>query len=475
MTMTTVSTQQSTNTSGQYYIKTHGCQMNEEDSNKMGNLLQEQCQMSPCTSVQDADLIILNTCSIREKAQEKVFSELGRWRKEIKCKDDVVIAVAGCVASQEADEIFKRAPFVKIVIGPQTIHRLGELYRQCKSTKKRQIDVSFPAIEKFDHLPHNTESAVSSLLTIMEGCNKFCSYCIVPYTRGEEISRDFKNVVEEAKHLARTGAKEIVLLGQNVNDYYGKIDETMDGNLALLIQTISQIPGIERIRFTTSHPQAFDETLIDAYDARNSKLCNHLHLPVQSGSNRILKNMKRDYTVEKYVEIIDQLRHKRPNLPVSTDIIVGFPGETEDDFLQTMALVDRVKFDSSFSFIYSPRPGTPASELIDEVPLKEKKSRLARLQARLKYHADQIALSMVGQTVTVLVEGMSKKSNRQLSGRTENNRIVNFPGDAHFLGQIVHVTITEKCQNSLRGRLVTGTSQANADHPVSAQYSAVAS
>ena len=453
MTMTTAKLSKDQRPGGMYYIKTHGCQMNEEDSNKMGNLLQDQCQMLPCDSVNEADLIILNTCSIREKAQEKVFSELGRWRKEIKCKDDVVIAVAGCVASQEADEIFKRAPFVKIVIGPQTIHRLGDLYQQCKATKRRQIDVSFPAIEKFDHLPQNTASAVSSYLTIMEGCNKFCSYCIVPYTRGEEISRDFKDVIEEAKHLARTGAKEIVLLGQNVNDYYGKIDDSTEGNLALLIQTISQIPGIERIRFTTSHPQAFDDTLIDAYEATNTKLCNHLHLPVQSGSNRILKNMKRDYTVEKYFEIIDKLREKRPNLPISTDIIVGFPGETEEDFLQTMALVDRVRFDASFSFIYSPRPGTPASELIDEVPLEEKKSRLARLQARLKHHADEIAKSMVGQTVKVLVEGMSKKNQRQLSGRTENNRIVNFPGDDAFVGQVVDVIITEKCQNSLRGRL----------------------
>ena len=458
--MTMMTTNTHPTAQGRYYIKTHGCQMNEEDSNKMGNLLQEQCYMQPCDDVREADLIILNTCSIREKAQEKVFSELGRWRKAIQCKDNVVIAVAGCVASQEADEIFKRAPFVKIVIGPQTIHRLGDLYKQCKATNRRQIDVSFPAIEKFDHLPQNQSSDVSSYLTIMEGCNKFCSYCIVPYTRGEEISRDFKDVVEEAKHLARTGAKEIVLLGQNVNDYYGKIDDTMDGNLALLIQTISQIPGVERIRFTTSHPQAFDQTLIEAYDPKQTKLCNHLHLPVQSGSDRILKNMKRDYTVEKYIAIIDQLRQKRPGLPISTDIIVGFPGETEADFQATMDLVDRIQFDSSFSFIYSPRPGTPASELVDEVPLDVKKARLARLQDRLKFHADAIATAMVGTIVKVLVEGQSKKRQHEISGRTENNRIVNFPGDASYIGHVVEVMITEKHQNSLRGRLSTASSVA---------------
>lgn len=439
-----------------YFIQTHGCQMNEEDSNKMANLLEQQLLMRKNDGVKGADLIILNTCSIREKAQEKVFSELGRWVKEIKCKDDAVIAVAGCVASQEADEIFKRAPFVNIVLGPQTIHRLADLYINYRTTKKRQIDVSFPAIEKFDHLPNNQTSAVSSLLTIMEGCNKFCSYCIVPYTRGEEISRNFKDIMDEAKHLAKTGAKEIILLGQNVNDYYGKIDEESTGNLALLIQAISQIPNIERIRFTTSHPQAFDDTLIEAYDPDNvSKLCNHLHLPVQSGSNRVLRNMKRDYTVEKYIEIIDRLRERRPNLRVSTDIIVGFPGETEEDFQQTLNLVDRIGFDISFSFIYSPRPGTPASQLEDEVSLVEKKSRLARLQARLKHHADEIAKDMVGQEMTVLVEGISKKRGNEISGRTENNRIVNFPGTEAHIGHIVTVTITEKLENSLRGRLVS--------------------
>lgn len=448
MTMTTEITQTKT-----YYIQTHGCQMNEEDSNKMANLLQTNLKMQPGSDVKTADLIILNTCSIREKAQEKVFSELGRWKKEIKCKDDAVIGVAGCVASQEADEIFKRAPFVKLVIGPQTIHRLADLYLKCLETGRRQIDVSFPSIEKFDHLPQNEHSSVSSLLTIMEGCNKFCSYCIVPYTRGEEISRTFKDVVQEAKHLVETGAKEIILLGQNVNDYYGKIDDDSQGNLALLIQVISQIPGLERIRFTTSHPQAFDETLIGAYADPKSKLCQHLHLPVQCGSNRILRLMKRDYTVEKYIEIIESLRKDRPNLPVSTDIIVGFPGETEEDFQQTLKLVDTIKFDTSFSFIYSARPGTPASQLADEVPLEEKKSRLARLQAKLKGHADQIATDMVGTVQKVLVEGVSKKSHQEISGRTENNRIVNFPGTERLIGHCVDVLITEKCQNSLRGRL----------------------
>ncbi|MEC8882156.1 MAG: tRNA (N6-isopentenyl adenosine(37)-C2)-methylthiotransferase MiaB [Pseudomonadota bacterium] len=437
-----------------YYIRTHGCQMNEEDSNKMANLLEQKLHMKKNESVKDADLIILNTCSIREKAQEKVFSELGRWVKQIKCKKDTVIAVAGCVASQEADEIFKRAPFVKIVLGPQTIHRLGDLYNNYQKTKRRQIDVSFPTIEKFDHLPENQHSKISSLLTIMEGCNKFCSYCIVPYTRGEEISRDFKDVMQEAKHLAKTGAKEIILLGQNVNDYYGEIDSENKGNLALLIQAISHIENIERIRFTTSHPQAFDETLIEAYDPENkSKLCNHLHLPVQCGSNRVLRNMKRDYTVEKYIEIIEELRKKRPKLRVSTDIIVGFPGETEEDFQQTLDLVDKIGFDISFSFIYSPRPGTPASQLNDEVTLEEKKSRLKRLQERLKHHANRIAEEMIGTTVTVLVEGISKKRDNEISGRTENNRIVNFPGTKEHIGHIVKVIITEKLENSLRGRI----------------------
>ncbi|HAV93269.1 MAG TPA: tRNA (N6-isopentenyl adenosine(37)-C2)-methylthiotransferase MiaB, partial [Proteobacteria bacterium] len=311
-----------------YYIKTHGCQMNEEDSLKMANLLEEKLDMQPTQDVSSADLVVLNTCSIREKAQEKVFSELGRWKKSLGYKSNAVIAVAGCVASQEAEQIFKRAPFVQIVIGPQTIHRLADLYIKCRTTSKRQIDVSFPAIEKFDHLPQNTRSSVSAHLTIMEGCNKFCSYCIVPYTRGEEISRHFSDVINEAKNLVTTGAREIILLGQNVNDYFGRIDDTTEANLALLIEAISQLSGIERIRFTTSHPQAFDETLIEAYDPSQTKLCNHLHLPVQSGSNRILKQMKRDYSVEHYIDIIAQLREKRPNLRVSTDLIVGFPGET---------------------------------------------------------------------------------------------------------------------------------------------------
>ncbi|MBL96436.1 MAG: tRNA (N6-isopentenyl adenosine(37)-C2)-methylthiotransferase MiaB [Legionellales bacterium] len=441
-----------------YYIKTHGCQMNEEDSLKMANLLEEKLDMQPTQDVSSADLVVLNTCSIREKAQEKVFSELGRWKKSLGYKSNAVIAVAGCVASQEAEQIFKRAPFVQIVIGPQTIHRLADLYIKCRTTSKRQIDVSFPAIEKFDHLPQNTRSSVSAHLTIMEGCNKFCSYCIVPYTRGEEISRHFSDVINEAKNLVTTGAREIILLGQNVNDYFGRIDDTTEANLALLIEAISQLSGIERIRFTTSHPQAFDETLIEAYDPSQTKLCNHLHLPVQSGSNRILKQMKRDYSVEHYIDIIAQLREKRPNLRVSTDLIVGFPGETEQDFEATMKLVDTIGFDQSFSFIYSARPGTPASELIDEVSLSVKKERLALLQARLKYHANRIADEMVGSTTDVLVEGISKKRRHEISGRTQNNRIVNFPGTQAHVGTIVNVQITEKLENSLRGRIASQSS-----------------
>lgn len=446
-------TRQTLTSTERYFIKTQGCQMNERDSEMMANQLQQQHHMQPTSNVSDADLVVLNTCSIREKAQEKVFSELGRWKKSLGYKANAVIAVAGCVASQEAEQIFKRAPFVQIVIGPQTIHKLGDLYSACRSTNKKQIDVSFPAIEKFDHLPMNTRSSVSSYLTIMEGCNKFCSYCIVPYTRGEEISRNFSDVMHEAKNLIQTGAKEITLLGQNVNDYYGKLHDDTEANLSLLISAISQLKGIERIRFTTSHPQAFDDTLIDAYDPTQTKLCNHLHLPVQSGSNRILKKMKRDYTVEHYISIIKRLRDKRPDLRVSTDIIVGFPGETDEDFEATMQLVDTIGFDQSFSFIYSPRPGTPASELVDEVPLSIKKARLARLQQQLKHHANQIANEMIGKIVPVLVEGISKKRENEISGRTENNRIVNFPGTAAHIGTMVNVQITQKQENSLRGRI----------------------
>lgn len=438
--------------SATYYIKTYGCQMNVYDSEKMANLLQDRLNMHPADEPDYADLVILNTCSIREKAQEKVFSELGRWHKKVIKNKDVVFAVTGCVAQQEADAMFARAPFIHIVLGPQSLHQLPLLYTAYRQTKTRQIDVSFPKIEKFDSLPTPVTADVSSYLSIMEGCDKFCSYCIVPYTRGEEISRPFDDVLHEAKNLIRVGVKEITLLGQNVNDYYGTMKQGETANLALLIYALSQFEGLERIRFTTSHPAAFDDTLVDAYSG-NTKLCNHLHLPVQSGSNRTLARMKRDYTIEQYHDIITRLRQHRPGLPISTDIIVGFPGESEEDFQDTLDLVDTIGFDQSFSFIYSPRPGTPAADLDDDTPLSEKQRRLALLQAKLKKSAQSISESMLNTTQKVLVEGPSKRGGGELMGRTENNRIVNFYAPANHIGQVVPVAITDVLENCLRGRL----------------------
>ena len=438
---------------GTYFIKTQGCQMNVRDSELMGDILQSTLQMSPAEQPDYADLVILNTCSIREKAQEKVFSELGRWHKQVIKNTNTVIAVTGCVAQQEAEAMFKRAPFIHLVLGPQSLHKIPLMYKAYKSTKKPQLDVSFPKIEKFDNLPTPKEADVSSYISIMEGCDKFCSYCIVPYTRGAEISRPFLDIMSEATKLANLGVKEITLLGQNVNDYYGEMKNGEEGNLALLIYALSQIPELARIRFTTSHPAAFDDTLIDAY-AGDTKLCNHLHLPVQSGSDRILKLMKRDYTQAQYLNIIDRLRENRPNLPISTDIIVGFPGETDADFQATMDLVKRVGFDQSFSFIYSPRPGTPAAELPDDITQSTKKARLAHLQDMLKQSARTISQGMLHKIENVLVEGHSKRSIREMMGRTENNRIVNFLAPLEAVGKMVRVQITDVLENSLRGRLM---------------------
>ncbi len=438
--------------SSTYYIKTYGCQMNVYDSEKMANLLQDRLNMRAADEPDHADLVILNTCSIREKAQEKVFSELGRWHKKVIKNQDAVFAVTGCVAQQEADAMFARAPFIHIVLGPQSLHQLPLLYTAYRQTKTRQIDVTFPKIEKFDSLPTPQTADISSYLSIMEGCDKFCSYCIVPYTRGEEISRPFEDVVREAKNLIQVGVKEITLLGQNVNDYYGAMQNGETANLALLIYALSQHEGLERIRFTTSHPAAFDDTLVDAYSG-DTKLCNHLHLPVQSGSNRTLARMKRDYTIEQYYDIIARLRQHRPGLPISTDIIVGFPGESEEDFQDTLDLVDKIGFDQSFSFIYSPRPGTPAADLDDSTPLVEKQRRLALLQAKLKKSAQCISESMLNTTQKVLVEGPSKRGAGELMGRTENNRIVNFYAPTSHIGQVVAVSVTDVLENCLRGRL----------------------
>ncbi|MGC6404670.1 MAG: tRNA (N6-isopentenyl adenosine(37)-C2)-methylthiotransferase MiaB [Candidatus Comchoanobacterales bacterium] len=434
------------------FIQNYGCQMNERDADHMRDLLLQDHSMMQTFVPEEADLVILNTCSIREKAQEKVFSELGRWHLLKKKKPSLTIAVGGCVASQEGEQIIRRAPYVDLVFGPQTIHRLPELYADHQRTKKPVIDVSFPLHEKFDKIVIPEKKQATSFVSIMEGCSKFCSYCVVPYTRGEEISRSFDGILEEVYQLAEKGCKEIVLLGQNVNDYRGMTHDKDEVDLALLIHYISALDGIERIRFTTSHPQAFSDTLIQAY-AEVPKLVNQLHLPVQSGSNRILTGMKRGYNIDRFYSIIDQVRQHRPDISISSDFIVGFPGETEQDFQETMNLVDAIKFDQSFSFIYSQRPGTPASDLPDDTPMSVKKERLAILQERIKSYAAEYSQAMLHNTYQVLVTGTSKKDDTVLSGRTENNRIVNFIGPKSCIGEMVSVTISEVYANSLRGRL----------------------
>jgi tRNA-2-methylthio-N6-dimethylallyladenosine synthase len=416
----------------------------------MMNVLKEQFNAHLVEDVDSADLLILNTCSIREKAQEKVFSELGRWKTLKKNNPDIIIGVAGCVASQEGDAILKRAPIVDFVIGPQTIHRIAELIRSRQSDGKRQVDISFPQIEKFDHLPRTVTSNVSAHVSIMEGCNKFCSFCIVPYTRGEEVSRPFKDVVKEIVGLAQQGVKEVNLLGQNVNDYYGQLDNHT-GDLALLIHYVSAIEGIDRIRFTTSHPKAFTERLIDAF-SEEPKLVSHLHFPVQSGSDRILSAMKRGYTRQEYLEKINKIRLARPDITFSSDFIVGFPGESEEDFQDTMDLIDEVQFDISFSFIYSPRPGTPAADLPDNVSFEVKQKRLKMLQDKLSFYAQKHAMNMRSKVYPVLVEGVDKRTGAWLKGRTENNRVVLFNGPKEAIGQVANVQIREIHANTLRGQ-----------------------
>ncbi|HAT1772826.1 TPA: tRNA (N6-isopentenyl adenosine(37)-C2)-methylthiotransferase MiaB [Legionella pneumophila] len=435
------------------YIKTNGCQMNEYDSSKMAEVLYASHGLVKTDQVEDADVILLNTCSIREKAQEKVFSQLGQWR-EYKAKNPhVLIGVGGCVASQEGSDIIKRAPFVDIVFGPQTLHRLPALLNERLEKNKSVVDISFPEIEKFDHLPAPRAEGPTAFVSIMEGCSKYCSFCVVPYTRGEEISRPFDDVLAECYQLATQGVREINLLGQNVNDYRGTMDNGDIADLALLIHYIAAIDGIGRIRFTTSHPLAFSENLINAY-AEVPELANHLHLPVQSGSDRILSLMKRGYTALEFKSKIRKLRKIRPDIRLSTDIIVGFPGETDKDFQDTMDLVHEIGFDTSFSFIYSPRPGTPAANLPDDTPMEVKKQRLQILQNRLLMNAARYSESMIGSTQKILVTGFSKKSSQQLSGRTECNRVVNFDGPSHLIGQFIDVQISDALPNSLRGRLL---------------------
>ncbi len=445
------------------FIRTFGCQMNEYDSDKMADVLASAEEIIKTDRPDDADIILFNTCSVREKAQERVFHDLGRVRQLKAAKPDLVIGVGGCVASQEGAAIVARAPYVDVVFGPQTLHRLPQLIAERRRLGKAQVDISFPEIEKFDRLPPARVDGAAAFVSIMEGCSKFCSFCIVPYTRGEEVSRPFEDVLTEVADLASQGVKEVTLLGQNVNAYRGVLhgrglaqagDETAD--LALLIEYIAEIPGIERIRFTTSHPREMSPRLINVY-ARVPKLVSHLHLPVQSGSDRVLAAMKRGYTALEYKSLVRKLRAARPDLSLSSDFIVGFPGESADDFEKTMQLIDDVAFDASFSFIYSARPGTPAAELSDDTPAEVKLERLTRLQQRIDQLAQAVSQAMVGSVQRVMVESLSRKDEREVAGRTDNNRIVNFatPGDpAQRLHRFVDVRITAALPHSLRGEVV---------------------
>ena len=428
--------------------------MNEYDSDKMADVLNESHGYELTSNPEEADLLLVNTCSIREKAQEKVFSELGRWRPLKEKRPDVMIGVGGCVASQEGEGISKRAPFVDVVFGPQTLHRLPELIDDARATGNSVVDISFPEIEKFDSLPEPRADGPTAFVSVMEGCSKYCSFCVVPYTRGEEISRPFDDVITEVVSLAAQGVSEVNLLGQNVNAYRGPMHDGQIADLATLIYYVAAVEGVERIRFTTSLPLEFTDSLIQAY-AEVPKLANYLHLPVQHGSDRVLARMKRGHTILEYKQKIRKLREARPDISLSSDFIVGFPGETDDDFEKLMNLVAEIGFDQSFSFIYSPRPGTPAASLDDDTPMDVKKQRLKILQERINQQAFEISKGMVGTTQRVLVEKTSKKDDKQLAGKTENMRWVNFDADSSYIGQFVDVVITEALPNSLRGRLVS--------------------
>jgi len=438
-------------TAKKLYIRTFGCQMNQYDSAKMADVLGASDGLVATDDPNQADVILFNTCSVREKAQEKVFSDLGRVKHLKKQKPDLVIGVGGCVASQEGAAIVARAPYVDVVFGPQTLHRLPALIERRRSTGKPQVDISFPEIEKFDHMPPARVEGASAFVSVMEGCSKYCTFCVVPYTRGEEFSRPLDDVLTEVADLAAHGVREVNLLGQNVNAFRGHAgDETAD--FAMLLEHVAEIPGIERIRYTTSHPKEFTQRLVDVY-ARVPQLVDHVHLPVQAGSDRVLAAMKRGYTVLEYKSIIRRLRATRPNISISSDFIVGFPGETEADFAKTLALVEDVGFDTSFSFVYSRRPGTPAADLQDDTPQEGKLVRLQLLQAAINHHAASISTSMIGSRQSILVEGPSKRDAQELTGRTENNRIVNFAGPADLTGQMIAVRITEAYAHSLRGCL----------------------
>jgi len=426
--------------------------MNEYDSARMVDGLRASHGMKVADSPEQADVLLLNTCSVREKAQEKVFSQLGRWRELKNDNPDLVIGVGGCVASQEGDAILSRAPYVDMVFGPQTLHRLPELLNDVYASRRPRVDVSFPEIEKFDHLPPPRNEGVTAFVSIMEGCSKYCTFCVVPYTRGEEFSRPFDDVLTEVVELAAQGVREVTLLGQNVNAYRGSMHDGLDADFALLLRYVAEIDGIERIRYTTSHPLDFNSHLVDVYGDLD-QLVSHLHLPVQSGSDRMLAAMKRRYTADDYRDLVARLRARRPDLSLSSDFIVGFPGETDADFADTMALIGDVGFDQSFSFIYSARPGTPAADLPDDVPMKVKKARLARLQEVINSQAARISGDMVGTVQQVLVDRPSRKDPNQLSGRTGNNRVVNFDGPRELIGRFADVVVTEALSNSLRGRL----------------------
>nr|WP_274521717.1 tRNA (N6-isopentenyl adenosine(37)-C2)-methylthiotransferase MiaB [Halorhodospira halochloris] len=440
--------------SGKVYIETQGCQMNEYDAGRMADVLSKQAAMRRVYEPEEADLLLLNTCSVREKAQEKVFSRLGRWRTYKQRSPGVIIGVCGCVASQEGDAILKRAPYVDLVVGPQTYHRLPSMVAAVRAGAGAQVDISFPEIEKFDSLPEPKVQGPTAYVSVMEGCSKYCSFCVVPYTRGEEISRPFADVLAEVKGLAERGVREVTLLGQNVNAYAGPMGDGGSADLGLLIEAVAAVDGIGRVRFTTSHLVEFNDDLIEAY-RDVPELADFLHLPVQSGSDMVLKLMKRGHSVAEYEELIERVRQARPGIALATDFIVGFPGEGEREFAETLELVDRIGFEAgAFSFAYSARPGTPAAELTDPTPRAEKSARLQRLQNRLEWHRERAARGLIGTTQRVLVEGASRRNAHELSGRTSCNRVVNFPGDIKLQGQFVNVQIEDARSHSLRGKVV---------------------
>ena len=433
------------------FIKTHGCQMNEYDSAKMMDLLSEKEEFTATDTPEDADLLVLNTCSIREKAQERVFHQIGRWKKLKDKNPNLKIAIGGCVASQEGKKLSQRAPAVDIVFGPQTLHRLPNLYKEASDTEKKQLDISFPKIEKFDYLPQSSSDSVTAFVSVAEGCNKYCSFCVVPHTRGHEVSRPVEDILVEIEALAFRGVREVNLLGQNVNNFKGTF-EGEKKSLAFLIEKVSKVNGIDRIRYTTSHPFEFKDDLVDLYKD-TPELVSHVHLPVQSGSDRILKLMRRRYSAASYLELISRIRENRPGISFSSDFIVGFPGETDKDFQDTLDIVEKVGFDESFSFIYSPRPNTPAAEMEDNVSKDIKKERLTILQHKLNELSSKISRKMVGSVERCLVLGVSKKNPGELQARTENNRVVNFATDANVVGKFVNLEIVDQLTNSLRGKL----------------------